>query len=158
MTCYWLMKTEPDCFSIDDLHRAPNQSSAWDGVRNYQARNFMRNDMRIGDQIFFYHSNCKPPGIIGIAEVSREAYPDYTAFDPQSDHPDPNSTPDKPRWFMVDIRFREKFEQIISLDTLKSYPELKNMLILRQGNRLSITPVTPSEWNFINQRVRNSNS
>lgn len=149
MTRYWLLKSEPSCFSIDDLHNAPNQTSPWDGVRNYQARNFMRNDMRPGDQLFFYHSNCNPPGIVGIAEVVSEAYADYTAFDPNSDHPDPASTPDNPRWFMVDVQFRKKFPHIIPLDELKHYPELKNMPLVRKGNRLSVLPVTADEWAFI---------
>ena len=151
MPNYWLMKSEPSCFSIDDLRNAPEKTSPWDGVRNYQARNFMRNDMRVGDLIFFYHSNCKPPGIAGIAEVVSEAYPDHTAFDPNSDHPDASSTPDNPRWFMVDVRFKEKFSHLIALDSLKNYPELEKMLLLRKGNRLSITPVSKDEWDFINQ-------
>ncbi len=151
MTNYWLMKSEPDCFSIDDLRQQPNQTTHWDGVRNYQARNFMQKDMRIGDQIFFYHSNCKPPGIAGLAEVVSEAYPDYTAFDPSSEHPDANSTPDKPRWFMVDVRFKAKFNQLISLASLKSHAELSDMLLLRKGNRLSILPVSEREWGFIMQ-------
>ena len=146
---YWLMKSEPSCFSIDDLRNAPNQTYYWDGVRNYQARNFMRDDMKIGDQLFFYHSNCTPPGIVGIAEVVRAAYPDFTAFDPFSQHPDPKSTPDKPRWYMVDVRFQEKFSEMISLNHLKHYTELAQMPLLRKGNRLSITPVSPQEWAFI---------
>jgi len=151
MSKYWLMKSEPSCFSIDDLQKATNQTSPWDGVRNYQARNFMRNDMKIGDQLFFYHSNCNPPGIIGIAEVASEAYPDFTAFDPNSDHPDPKSTPDNPRWFMVDVRFKEKFKRLIALDELKKYPELEKMQLLRKGNRLSVLPVNADEWDFINE-------
>lgn len=154
MTNYWLMKSEPDCFSIDDLSNAPNQTTHWDGVRNYQARNFMRNQMAIGDQVLFYHSNCNPPGIIGIAEVVSEAYPDYTAFDPDSEHPDMKSTPDNPRWFMVDIRFKEKFNHLISLDTLRQYPELEEMILLRKGNRLSILPVSKKEWIFITKELR----
>lgn len=149
MTAYWLIKSEPDCFSIDDLRNAPNQTSPWDGVRNYQARNFMRDDMRVGDELFFYHSNCKPPGIVGIATVASQAYPDYTAFDPTSDHPDAASTPDNPRWFMVDVRFKERFSHKLDLDTLKLYPELANMPLLRRGNRLSVMPVSAKEWAFI---------
>ncbi len=149
MTNYWLMKSEPSCFSIDDLEASPQQTTYWDGVRNYQARNFMRNDMRIHDQIFFYHSNCKPPGIVGIAEVISEPYPDYTAYDPTSEHPDSKSTPDNPRWFMVDIRFIKKFPQMISLETLRQYPELSNMQLLRKGNRLSVLPVRSLEWAII---------
>lgn len=149
MTQYWLMKSEPSCFSIDDLQKAPNQTSPWDGVRNYQARNFMRNTMRVGDRIFFYHSNCNPPGIVGIAEVASEAYPDYTAFDPNSDHPDPASTPENPRWFMVDVRFVTKWKRIISLEMLKQHPELSDMQLLRKGNRLSVLPVQKSDWDYI---------
>lgn len=149
MTQYWLMKSEPSCFSIDDLQNAPNQTSPWDGVRNYQARNFMRNNMRVGDRVFFYHSNCNPPGIVGIAEVASEAYPDYTAFDPNSDHPDPSSTPENPRWFMVDIRFVTKWPKMISLDSLKQHPELSSMQLLRKGNRLSVLPVQKDDWEYI---------
>jgi predicted RNA-binding protein with PUA-like domain len=149
MTNYWLMKSEPSCFSIDDLRASNNQTSPWDGVRNYQARNFMRNDMKMGDLIFFYHSNCNPPGIVGIAEVASEAYPDYTAFDPNSDHPDAKSTPDNPRWFMVDVRFKERFDHIITLESLKQYPELQDMALVRRGNRLSVMPVSAKDWAFI---------
>lgn len=146
---YWLMKSEPSCFSIDDLAAAPHQTSPWDGVRNYQARNFMRHDMRVGDQVFFYHSNCKPPAIVGIAEVASQAYPDATAFDPTSDHPDLNTSPDNPRWFMVDVRFVEKFVTPIALDRLKRYPQLQHMQLLKKGNRLSVLPVRQEEWFFI---------
>lgn len=149
MTKYWLMKSEPSCFSIDDLAAAPNQISPWDGVRNYQARNFMRDQMAIGDLVFFYHSNCALPGIVGIAEVCRDAYPDHTAFDPFSEHPDPKSSLENPRWFMVDICFREKFP-CLSLHELKRYPELAGMQLLRRGNRLSVMPVSADEWSFIN--------
>jgi len=147
---YWLMKSEPSCLSIDDLYNRPHHTAPWDGVRNYQARNFMRNNMHIGDQLFFYHSNCTPPGIAGIADVVSEAYPDYTAFDPTSEHPDPKSTPENPRWFMVDVCFKKKFPKIISLSMLRAYPELEQMIVLRKGNRLSITPVSKQEWDFIN--------
>jgi predicted RNA-binding protein with PUA-like domain len=149
MTQYWLMKSEPSCFSIDDLQHAPNQTSPWDGVRNYQARNFMRQQMKIGDLIFFYHSNCTPPGIVGIAEVASEAYPDYTAFDPESEHPDPKSTPENPRWYMVDVRFVKKLPGIISLDQLKQHPELSDMQLLRKGNRLSVLPINKDDWDYI---------
>lgn len=147
---YWLMKSEPSCFSIDDLAKAPRQTTCWDGVRNYQARNFMRDEMQLGDLVFFYHSNCQPPGIIGIAEVVKTAYPDFTAWDPDSEHPDMKSTPDKPRWFMVDIQLRKKFPHLIALDELKQYPELATMQLLRKGNRLSVLPVKAQEWEFIN--------
>ena len=146
---YWLMKSEPTCFSIDDLIKSPNQTTYWYGVRNYQARNCMKNDMRIGDQLFYYHSNCNPPGIVGIAEVVSDAYPDFTAFDPFSEHPDPKSTQENPRWFMVDVKFIKKFPQIISLHTLKQYSELADMPLLRKGNRLSILPIRIQEWEFI---------
>ncbi|KTD65566.1 EVE domain-containing protein [Legionella spiritensis] len=154
MSNYWLVKSEPSCFSIDDLQKAPEKTTHWDGVRNYQARNFMRDDMAVGDLVFFYHSNCNPPGIAGIAEVTSPAYPDYTAFDPNSEHPDEKSTPDNPRWFMVDVRFKEKFDHLIPLETLKHYPELANMTLLRKGNRLSVMPVGKQEWDFINQVLR----
>lgn len=146
---YWLMKSEPTAYSIESLQRESKQTGCWDGVRNYQARNFMRDDMKAGDQVLFYHSNCKVPGIAGTAEVVREAYPDHTAFDPNEDHYDPKSSPDAPRWVMVDIRFKEQFDDVISLDSLRHNPRLKDMLILRKGNRLSITPVTKTEWNAV---------
>ena len=148
------MKSEPSCFSIDDLKNRPQQTEHWDGVRNYQARNFMRDDMNPGDQVFFYHSNCKPPGIVGVAEVASQAYPDHTAFDPSSEHPDSNSTPDNPRWFMVDVKFVEKFDAMISLDELKNHPELDGMPLLKKGNRLSIIPVSQKEWDFIMKTLR----
>lgn len=154
MIKYWLMKSEPSCFSIDDLKNRPQQTEHWDGVRNYQARNFMRDDMNPGDQVFFYHSNCKPPGIVGVAEVASQAYPDHTAFDPSSEHPDSNSTPDNPRWFMVDVKFVEKFDAMISLDELKNHPELDGMPLLKKGNRLSIIPVSQKEWDFIMKTLR----
>lgn len=149
MTHYWLVKSEPSCFSIDDLKHSPHQISPWDGVRNYQARNFMRDDMRIGDQVFFYHSNCSPPGIVGIAEVCSEPYPDFTAWDPESDHPDPKSTANNPRWFMVDLKFVEKFPTLISLEKLKNHPELSQMQLLRRGNRLSVLPIQKKDWEII---------
>lgn len=151
MTNYWLMKSEPSCLSIDDLAKKPKQTTPWDGVRNYQARNFIRDRMHPGDHAFFYHSSCHPPGIVGIMEITSEAYPDHTAFDPNSEHPDPKSTPEHPRWFMVDVRLKEKFPEMIALSRLKIYPELKNMPLLRKGNRLSITPVSREEWVFINK-------
>lgn len=148
---YWLMKSEPSTYGIDHLAKEKNQTEHWDGVRNYQARNMMRDDMKKGDLVFIYHSNCKVPGIVGTATIARESYPDFTAFDPHSHYYDPKSSQDKPRWFMVDIKFQEKFDHIISLESLKHYPDLENMLILRKGNRLSITPVTQQEWHFIQQ-------
>lgn len=151
---YWLMKSEPSCFSIEDLKKLPKQTTHWDGVRNYQARNFMRDKMQIGDQVFFYHSNCNPAGIVGVAEVMRAAYPDFTALDPTSEHPDPSSTTDNPRWFMVDIRFKKQFSQMITLDMLKQYPVLDKMLLLRKGNRLSVLPVDVDEWMFIHSLAK----
>ena len=148
-TAYWLMKSEPGEFSIDDLLAMPNRTEHWDGVRNYQARNMMRDAMKIGDQVFFYHSNCKEPGIVGVMEVVREGYPDFTAFDPDDKHFDPKSDPDKPRWFMVDIRFVEKFPRTITLKELKQRPELQEMPLVRKGNRLSIMPVTEEQWRFV---------
>lgn len=146
---YWLFKSEPDAFSIDDLKSKPNKTEHWDGVRNYQARNMMRDDIKKGDQVLFYHSNCKPPGIVGVAKVVKESYPDFTAWDMDSKYYDPKSTPEKPRWFMVDIKFVKKFPRLISLDELKQHEKLYEMLILRKGNRLSITPVTEKEWRTI---------
>ena len=148
---YWLMKSEPGEFSIDDLQNAPGGETFWDGVRNYQARNFMRDDMKVGDGVLYYHSNCPETGVVGIATVCREAYPDHTAFDPEDKHFDPKSDPDNPRWCMVDIRFERKFQRVILLRELRRYADgpLRDMLLLRRGNRLSITPVTAGEWNFI---------
>lgn len=146
---YWLMKSEPDVFGIDDLKQRPRQTEHWDGVRNYQARNMMRDQMRVGDQIFFYHSNCETPGITGIAEIVREAYPDHSAWNPESKYFDPKSTPDQPRWFMVDVRFVRKFKRTIGLAELKANPALENMAVVRKGNRLSINPVTEAEWQAI---------
>lgn len=145
---YWLMKSEPDVFGIDDLAARPGQTEHWDGVRNYQARNFMR-EMKTGERVFFYHSNAQPPGIVGIAEVAREAYPDFTAWDPESKYFDPKSTPDNPRWFMVDVRFVRKFEHIVTLDELRANPKLTDMPLVRRGNRLSVMPVTTEQWEHI---------
>lgn len=152
MMHYWLMKSEPACYSIDDLYHAPLKTTAWDGVRNYQARNYMR-QMRIGDLVFFYHSNANPPGIAGIAEVVREAYPDYTAFSKESEHFDPKSTPDNPRWSMVDVRFKKKFSEIITLNTLKNHPELAHVPLVKKGNRLSVMPIDKAAWAFIEQHL-----
>jgi len=146
---YWLMKSEPDVFGIEHLKALPNQTDHWDGVRNYQARNMMRDEMKVGDQVFFYHSNCKPPAIVGIMEVTKEGYPDYTAFDPDQKYYDPKSDPDKPRWYMVDVKHVRDLKREIPLDELKTYPELSEMRLVQKGNRLSIMPVTEDEWNFI---------
>ena len=145
---YWLMKSEPDEFSIDDLATAPERSVAWYGVRNYQARNFMRDQMRLGDQVFFYHSSCPEPGIAGLATVSKQAYSDATQFDPKSKYYDAKATPETPRWFNVDVKLKKK-SRLVSLDELRTHPELVNMRILQRGNRLSVTPVDPSEWEFV---------
>ena len=146
---YWLMKSEPGAFSIDDLTHMPEQTEHWDGVRNYQARNMMRDQMKIGDQVFFYHSNCEVPGIVGIMEVVREGYPDHTAFDPQSKYFDPKSDPQNPRWIMVDIKYIRHTKRIISLAELKECEKLENMQLVRKGNRLSIMPIQSDEWNYI---------
>jgi predicted RNA-binding protein with PUA-like domain len=145
---YWLMKSEPTDCSIDDLAALPGQTVAWYGVRNYQARNFMRDQMKVGDQVFFYHSNCAEPGIAGLAEVSRLAYPDQTQFDPKSHYFDPKATPQTPRWFNVDVKLVKK-TRLLSLKELRRHPELERMRTLQKGNRLSITPVDPREWEFI---------
>lgn len=150
---YWLMKSEPSTFSIYHLQNKPNQTEHWDGVRNYQARNMMRDQMKQGDLAFFYHSNCTPPGIVGVVEIVKEGYPDFTAFDPQSDYYDPKSQSDNPRWFMVDVKLKEIFPEIITLEKLKSYPHLEEMVVLRKGNRLSITPVSKQEWDFITRAI-----
>ena len=146
---YWLMKSEPEAFGIDDLIAKPDRTEPWDGVRNYQARNMMRDEMKKGDLAFFYHSNCKVPGIVGIMEISREGYPDPTAFDPEDKHYDPKSDPDNPRWILVDVKYRRKFSRTIALSELRDHAPLKNMRLLQKGNRLSITPVTKPEWDYI---------
>lgn len=145
---YWLMKSEPSECSIDDLAAEPNQTTGWFGVRNYQARNFMRDDMKLGDQALFYHSSCAEPGVCGIVKVSRLAYPDETQFDPKSPYYDPQSKRENPRWLHVDVKLVRK-TRLIGLPELRGHPELANMVILRRGNRLSITPVTADEWNFV---------
>ena len=146
---YWLMKSEPNEFSIDDLAARTNSTEPWDGVRNYQARNMMRDQMKLGDLAFFYHSSCKVPGVVGIIKVAREAYPDASAFDPKDKHYDPKSDPENPRWYLVDVQLVRKLERIIALTELKRQPELVDMTLLRRGNRLSIMPVSESEWEFI---------
>ncbi len=145
---YWLMKSEPDVFGIDDLANAPKKTTAWWGVRNYQARNFMRDDMRVGDRAFFYHSSCPEPGIAGIVRVSRRAYPDETQFDPKSEYFDPKSTREAPRWVNVDVTLVRK-TPLLGIQALRSHPQLQSMRVLQPGNRLSITPVQPDEWAFI---------
>lgn len=144
---HWLMKSEPDAFSIDDLERKGQE--AWDGVRNYQARNFMRDGMRVGDKVFFYHSNCAEPGIVGIAEVATDAYPDPSQFDPKSDYFDGGSTRDNPRWMLVEVKFVKKFKRTITLDELKQHEALAEMALVRKGNRLSVMPVSDGDWKYI---------
>lgn len=143
---YWLMKSEPAEYSIDDLAR--DGSVPWFGVRNYQARNFMRDQMRVGDGVLFYHSSCAEPGIAGLAEVGQAAYPDATQFDAKAKYFDPKATPEAPRWFNVDVKIKQK-TRLLPLSEIRGYPELANMRILAKGNRLSITPVDPAEWKFI---------
>lgn len=146
---YWLMKTEPGEFGIDDLAARPGQTEPWDGVRNYQARNMMRDEMKQGDGVLFYHSNCDVPGVVGVAEIAREAYPDFTAFDPDNKHYDPVSKQDAPRWFMVDVRFVRKLRRTIALSELRDRPELEGLALVRKANRLSVMPVSPDQWSFI---------
>jgi predicted RNA-binding protein with PUA-like domain len=145
---YWLLKSEPDEFSIDDLAAAKNRTTPWFGVRNYQARNFMRDQMHVGDRAFFYHSSCPEPGIAGIVEITGEAYPDATQFDSKSPYHDPKATRDAPRWFNVDVSLLEK-TRFIPLLELRAHAELGRMRILQRGNRLSVTPVDPAEWRFV---------
>ena len=145
---YWLLKSEPDEFSIDDLAAAKNRTTAWFGVRNYQARNFMRDQMKKGDQAFFYYSSCPEPGIAGIVEVSAQAYPDATQFDRKSPYYDPKATREAPRWVNVEVKLVAK-TPFVSLAELRAHPELERMRVLQRGNRLSITPVDPAEWTFI---------
>ena len=141
------MKSEPDAYGIDDLAR--DRREPWDGIRNYQARNMMRDDMRIGDKVFFYHSNCKEPGIVGIAKVVSDAYPDPTQFDPESPYFDPKSSEEAPRWLLVDVEFVRKLKRTITLAELKAQPGLDGMILTRKGNRLSIMPVDKPHWDLI---------
>lgn len=145
---YWLMKSEPGDVSVDDLAAMPNQTVAWYGIRNYQARNFMRDQMRVGDKVLFYHSSCAEPGIVGLAEVSKLAYPDQTQFDAGNKYFDPKATAETPRWFNVDVKLVRK-TRLLGLKELRTYPELEHMRIMQKGNRLSITPLDPKEWEFI---------
>lgn len=150
---YWLMKTEPDVFGWSDLEAAKNQIGVWDGVRNYQARNYMRDDFRVGDQVFFYHSSCDIPGIAGLAEVVREAYPDHTALDPKSEYYDQKSAKDgASRWVMVDVRAKSKFPEMATLAALRQCKELKDLLLLKPGQRLSIQPVDEKHARYILKR------
>ena len=148
---HWLLKSEPDSFGIDALKAAPKQTSAWDGVRNFQARNMLRDSMKKGDQAFFYHSSCDVPGIAGIVSIVKDGYPDATAFDPKHHHYDPESKADAPRWYVVDVKLVRKFRRIITLDELRQHAakKLKDFVLLRRGNRLSVMPVTQKDWEFI---------
>ena len=149
---YWLMKSEPDEVSVDDALAAPKSTVPWTGVRNYQARNFMRDVMRVGDGVLFYHSSCAEPGIVGIARLASQAYPDPTQFDPKSPYHDPASRPEAPRWMLVDVQVLRKTRNL-TLPELRADPQLQDLLVLKKGNRLSITPVERTEWNFIHQQL-----
>lgn len=146
---YWLMKTEPETFSFDDLMKAPKRTTAWEGVRNFQARNFMRDQMRVGDRIFIYHSSAEPPGVAGIAEVASAAYPDPTSFDRNDPHYDPTSRREAPTWMLVDVRGVEPLPRFVPLEELRANPKLAGMRLLQRGNRLSIVPVSAAEWKEI---------
>ena len=146
---FWLLKTEPESFSIQDLAKQPKQTTSWSGVRNYQARNFLRDEMQLGDRVLIYHSSADPTAIVGTATIARESYPDHTAWDKKDDHYDPASTQDNPRWFMVDIRLEQIFKQPLPLDKLRGLAALKNMELLRRGSRLSVQPVRKSEFDAI---------
>jgi predicted RNA-binding protein with PUA-like domain len=149
---FWLMKSEPDEFSIDDLARAPKKTTAWFGVRNYTARNFMRDSMRVGDGVLFYHSSCEVPGIAGLATVASSPYPDASQFDRKSPYYDAKSDPASPRWVLVDVKLERK-TRLMALEEMRSHPQLARMITLKRGNRLSITPVTDAEWKFILKKL-----
>lgn len=149
---YWLMKNEPEAFSIDDLQRV--KVEPWDGIRNYQVRNFIRDDMSVGDQAFFYHSSCKVPAIVGLMEICSEAYTDHTAFDPNEHYYDSKSDPENPRWLMRDVKFVSKLKEPITLQELRGYHQLEGMRLLQRGNRLSVTPVDKKHWNFIQSLIK----
>lgn len=150
---YWLMKTEPDAFSLQDLKKSPQQTTLWDGVRNYQARNIMRDQMKLGDQVFFYHSREKPPSIVAIAKVVKESYPDPSQFDEKSKYYDSKSDPQNPRWFCVDIQLVQELKHPIGLDQLKKHSELADMPLLQKGQRLSVQPVSSTHWKFVLQLI-----
>jgi predicted RNA-binding protein with PUA-like domain len=146
---YWLMKSEPDVFSFKDLKSRPKKTEPWNGVRNYQARNFMRDEMKVGDLILFYHSSCEIPGVAGIAKVSSAPYPDSTQFDKKSEYFDPKATPENPRWILIDVSFEKDLRSFVSLEEIRNFPELSKMRLLQKGNRLSILPVSEEEFKFI---------
>jgi predicted RNA-binding protein with PUA-like domain len=146
---YWLFKSEPETFGIDHLRKKPRQTEHWDGVRNFQVRNMLRDDIKVGDKAFFYHSSVTPPGIAGVVDIVKNGYPDLSGQNPESKYYDPKSTPENPRWYMVNVKFVEKFKQLLTLEEIRNNPQLKKMLILKRGSRLSITPVTKEEWKII---------
>jgi predicted RNA-binding protein with PUA-like domain len=146
---YWLFKSEPETFSISHLQKKPKKTEHWDGVRNYQVRNMLRDEIKVGDKAFFYHSSVIPPGVAGVVEIVRAGYPDDSAFHPESKYYDPKSTREKPRWFMVDVKFVEAFKELVTLDEIKNTPALHKMQVVKRGNRLSITSVTKDEWKVI---------
>lgn len=148
---YWLLKSEPDCFSLTDLERSPKQVTVWDGVRNYQARNFMRDDMQPGDLAFFYHSSCKIPAIVGTVTITKVGIADITALDPKSEYYDPKATPMEPRWYTVQVQFKERFADPVTLQALRQERDLADMALLQRGNRLSILPITPSQWETVKE-------
>lgn len=152
---YWLMKSEPNAFSIDDLAKCPKQTDKWDGVRNYQARNFMRDAMKVGDKVFFYHSNAKPPCIVGICEIASEPYPDPTQFDDRSKYFDPKSDSDNPRWILVDVKFLKKLKRPVAINEIRANKKLKDMKLVQKGQRLSIQPVSKNEWDEVLEMVNN---
>ena len=151
---YWLMKTEPSAYSIQDLSQEPDQTTCWDGVRNYQARNFMRDQMQLEDRVLLYHSNAKPPAVVGTAVIVREAYPDHTAWDPKDKHYDPKSSPENPRWMMVDIQLEAVFDRPLPLEELRGVRALSKMELLRKGSRLSVQPVRKTEYDAIQKLSR----
>lgn len=151
---YWLFKSEPSTFSIDSLKNSPNGTACWEGVRNYQARNMLRDDVKVGDEVLFYHSNAKPSGIAGLCRVVKSGYPDHTARDPESEYYDSKATPGNPVWYMVDVEFVSKLKEVMPLAVLKETPGLEKMMVTRKGSRLSIQPVTPDEWRVIKKLMR----
>ncbi|MBP9889978.1 MAG: EVE domain-containing protein [Leptospiraceae bacterium] len=146
---YWLFKSEPDVFSIEDLKKSKNGTASWEGVRNYQARNFLRDDVKKGDLVLFYHSSVEPMAVAGVAEVVKEGYIDFYAFDSKSNYYDPKSNPDKPQWYMVDVKFKSQFKNPVTLKAIRTYKELANMRLIQKGGRLSIQPITKEEFDFI---------
>jgi len=154
MSKYWLLKSEPESFSIQDLAKSPKKTTCWDGVRNYQARNFMRDEMKIGDRVLFYHSSTDPPAVVGTAKIVKEGYPDPTAWDPNDHHYDPAASPENPRWSMVDIQLDEIFKQPLTLEQLRKVAALKKMELLRKGSRLSVQPVTKEEFEAVLKRAK----